>query len=125
MNKIIPVILCGGSGTRLWPLSRTQTPKQFLRLLDNMTLLQKTVQRTLDIAQVPENQIITITLASLKAETVSQLNEISSVLTNHVLGEPDARNTSAAIAYALHYVRRHFGEESLLWILPADHYIGN
>jgi mannose-1-phosphate guanylyltransferase/mannose-6-phosphate isomerase len=125
MNTIIPVILCGGSGTRLWPLSRTQTPKQFLRLMNNMTLLQKTVQRTLDITGVPESNVVTVTLDTLKAETIRQLNEMSIGLSNHVLGEPDARNTAAAVAYAASYTKRYFGEESLMWILPADHYIGD
>ncbi len=125
MNRIIPVILCGGSGTRLWPLSRTQTPKQFLRLMDNMTLLQKTVQRSLNITQAPESNLVTVTLSALKAETVNQLNEISSELSSHVLGEPCARNTAAAIAYATHYVKRHFGDESIMWIMPSDHFVGD
>ncbi len=125
MNKIIPVILCGGSGTRLWPLSRAQTPKQFFRLMDNRSLLQITATRTLAITEAPENRIVTVTLSSLKAETISQLNEISPDLGRHVLGEPSARNTAAAIAYAANYVRRHFGDDSILWILPADHYIGD
>jgi len=125
MSKIVPVILCGGSGTRLWPISRKETPKQFLRLMDNDTLLQKTAKRTLDILGIDGSDVVTITLRGMHEETRRQLEEISPSLTRHLLLEPQARNTSAATAFATHYVNDSFGEDALLWVLPADHYIGD
>jgi mannose-1-phosphate guanylyltransferase/mannose-6-phosphate isomerase len=125
MQKIIPVILCGGSGTRLWPLSRTGTPKQFLKLLDEYTLLQRTVVRTLDILGIDPSEVVTVTLGNMRNETFRQYEEISPFLKRHVLLEPEARNTAAAVAFAAQYVKKEFGEDALLWILPADHYIGD
>ncbi|NCC20837.1 MAG: mannose-1-phosphate guanylyltransferase/mannose-6-phosphate isomerase [Alphaproteobacteria bacterium] len=124
MKTIVPVVLCGGSGTRLWPLSRTKTPKQFLRLTDERTLLQKTVLRTLGITGTSCSNFVTVTLGALHEETRRQLEEISPALTEHILGEPEARNTAAATAYAAGYVRNHFGGNAVMWILPADHHIG-
>ena len=125
MPKIVPVILCGGSGSRLWPLSRTETPKQFLKLMDNHTLLQKTALRTLSIINSPERDLVVVTLNGMKPETIRQLQEVSPGLTRHVLGEPQAKNTAAAVAYAIMYVKKVFGEDSLIWILPSDHHIGD
>ncbi len=125
MQKIIPVILCGGSGTRLWPLSRTETPKQFLKLMDDRTLLQQTAVRTMSIAGISGSEIVVVTLDKMREETIRQLEEISPQLSKHVLGEPEARNTAAAVAYALHYIKNNFGDNVLVWLLPADHYVGN
>lgn len=125
MKKIIPVILCGGSGSRLWPLSRSDTPKQFLKLMDNYTLLQKTALRTLSITQSSGTELVVVTLNSMKKETVRQLQEVLPLLSNHILSEPQARNTAAAVAYASLYVQRTFGDDALIWVLPADHYVGN
>lgn len=125
MTKIIPVILCGGSGTRLWPLSRYGTPKQFLKLLDEYTLLQRTVIRTLDILGGDPSDVVTVTLGHMRDETAKQYEEIFPLLRRHILLEPEARNTAAAVAFAAQYVAAEFGRDSLLWILPADHYIGD
>lgn len=125
MRKVVPVILCGGSGTRLWPISRKETPKQFLQLMDDDTLLQKTAKRALDILKIDGSGVVTITLRSMHDETRRQLEEISPSLTKHLLLEPQARNTSAAIAFAIHYVHDNFGEDAILWLLPSDHYIGD
>ena len=125
MPKIIPVVLCGGSGSRLWPLSRIDTPKQFLKLMDNHTLLQKTVLRTMEITGALEKELVVVTLNGMKAETTRQLHEISPNLARHVLGEPQARNTAAAVAYATMYVQQVFGDDVTIWILPSDHYVGN
>ncbi len=124
-SKIVPVILCGGSGTRLWPLSRKENPKQFLRLMDENTLLQRTAKRAMDVLDIGGEEIVTITLRSLHDETARQLRELSPALTKHVLLEPQARNTAAATALAIHYVRDHFGKDAILWLLPSDHHIGD
>jgi mannose-1-phosphate guanylyltransferase/mannose-6-phosphate isomerase len=125
MRKIIPVILCGGSGTRLWPLSKFGTPKQFLKLLDEYTLLQRTALRTLEILGIDPSDVVTVTLESMRDETIRQYGEISPRLCKHILLEPEARNTAAAVAFAAQYVESEIDPDALLWILPADHYIGN
>ena len=124
MQQIIPVILCGGSGTRLWPLSRKATPKQFLKLMGNDSLLQETARRTLDILSVSGDNLVIITLLDLRDETSRQLEEISPGLTRHILCEPQARNTSSAVALAINYITQEFGEDHYIWILPADHHVG-
>ncbi len=126
MNKnIIPVILCGGSGTRLWPASRGNTPKQFLKLMGDNSLLQQTAMRTLKLSQAEDDKLITITLDNMKREVSMQLSKINPMMTRHIIGEPSARNTAAAIAYAAEYVSRQFGEDAICWIAPSDHYISD
>jgi mannose-1-phosphate guanylyltransferase/mannose-6-phosphate isomerase len=125
MRRIVPVILCGGSGTRLWPLSRKNTPKQFLKLLDEYTLLQRTVIRTLGILGNNPVDVVTVTLQGMHEETVRQLTEISPHLSAHILLEPEGRNTAAAVAFAVQYIEQNIDPEALIWILPADHYIGD
>lgn len=125
MDEIIPVILCGGSGTRLWPLSRRETPKQFLRLMNDQTLLQQTVKRVLNVFGTDGSRLVTVTLRSMMGETIHQLEEISPALTRHLILEPQARNTAAAVALTIQYVQEMFHEKAKILILPADHYIGN
>ncbi len=119
---IIPVILCGGSGTRLWPVSREIYPKQFLNLLGQRSLLQNTVNRAVEITGAARSDVVIVTLADFRADVAAQLGEEA---THHVLCEPSARNTAAAIACAAIYVRDTFGADAVLWVLPSDHHIGN
>jgi mannose-1-phosphate guanylyltransferase/mannose-6-phosphate isomerase len=126
MTKVvIPVILCGGSGTRLWPASRENHPKQFLRLMNDSSLLQNTVKRALRIAGGNAENLVTVTLDNLAEEVIAQLSEINPAAAEHVLREPEARNTAAAIAFVASYVEKTFGSNTLIWILPADHHIGD
>jgi len=122
-TKIIPVILCGGSGTRLWPLSREDHPKQFLKLNGDKTLLQETIERAVFCADALPEEIITVTLDRMKDKTLSELHQFDPKATHHLLTEPEAKNTAAAIAYAAYYAREQFGPESLLWVVPSDHQI--
>lgn len=122
---IIPVILSGGCGSRLWPMSRQDRPKQFLKLLDDHSLLQATIQRALSILELDPSKVVTVTHKSLKADTVEQMLEIDAGLTDHILSEPNARNTSAAILYAAVYAEKIFGTKSMMWVLPSDHHIGD
>ncbi|WP_431635803.1 mannose-1-phosphate guanylyltransferase/mannose-6-phosphate isomerase [Dyella sp. KULCS107] len=118
---LIPLILSGGSGTRLWPVSRRNLPKQFLALAGRETLFQQTVARTqhLPAVQAP------IVVASedhrfLAAEQLLQ----SGVNGAAILLEPCARNTAPAIALgAMHALARD--AEAMLLVLPADHLIGD
>lgn len=124
-DKIIPVILCGGSGTRLWPASREKHPKQFLKLVNEYSLLQNTALRAMSIANVTADKLVTVTLGNLADEVAAQLSEIDPAASRHILREPSARNTAAAVAFAASYISRVFGPDAYMWILPADHHIGD
>jgi len=121
--KIIPVILCGGSGTRLWPLSREKSPKQFHPVVTDTSLLHDTLSRATNCSDALPSDIITVTAESISKETIHQLADFDPKTINHLLSEPVGRNTAAAIAYAALYAKNHFGNDALLWVLPADHYV--
>ena len=112
MPSTLPVILSGGSGTRLWPLSRRLAPKQLQPLIGNATMLQTTVQRVANLGQAP-----------LVIANVDHLEEIKSQVpaSSQLVGEPVARNTAAAVAAAALLA----SEDTVLLILPADHYIAD
>lgn len=114
---IVPVILAGGSGSRLWPLSRTARPKQFLPLISSRTMLQDTVLRTHSIPNIlPPLVICNQEHRFLIAE---QLQAIG-IQDATIILEPIGKNTAAAAAIAALY---HSIQDHLLLILPADHYI--
>ncbi|NMM38078.1 MAG: mannose-1-phosphate guanylyltransferase/mannose-6-phosphate isomerase [Glaciimonas sp.] len=120
-SPLIPVILCGGSGTRLWPLSRETYPKQFLRLLGQDTLLQQTMQRLAGIEDV--DPAILICNETSRFVVAEQLREIG-IENAQILLEPTRRNTAPAIAAAaLQALSR--GNDPLLLVLPSDHVINN
>lgn len=119
-QTIIPVILAGGSGTRLWPLSRKNFPKQFLRLQSDATLLQQTLARALSLSC---SDCLIISNEAHYFLCQEQLNSAGCTLT--YLLEPCARNTAPAVAAAAHYIARHFGEDAVMLILPSDHWIGD
>lgn len=121
--KIIPVILCGGSGTRLWPLSQGKTPKQLLPIVNKTILLHDTLQRIDDCLDNVLAHTITVTTEDLSEETLFQLNAFHPICTNHVLKEPISKNTAAAIAYSALYAKEKFGQNTYLWVLPADHHV--
>lgn len=116
---IQPVILSGGSGTRLWPLSREQMPKQFLRLTSSQSLLQQTLARLEGLASSAPMLMGHHTHRFLMAE---QLRE--SGYSGTLVLEPEGRNTAPAIACAA-LLAHQAGEDPLLLVLPADHVIGN
>ena len=118
-TPLIPVVLCGGSGTRLWPLSRESYPKQFLRLLGEETLLQQTIQRlqAIDGMSAP----ILVCNESSRFVAAEQLREIDSSNAT-ILLEPLRRNTAPAIAAAALYALAQ-GDDPLLLVLPSDHVI--
>lgn len=118
---IVPVILSGGSGTRLWPLSRKNRPKQFLALVGDTTLFQQTVERTRKLggAGAP----IVVCSEDHRFTVAEQLQELR-VTGSSILLEPAARNTAPAIALAaMHAIAAH--AEAVLLVLPADHLIGD
>jgi mannose-1-phosphate guanylyltransferase/mannose-6-phosphate isomerase len=120
MNPILPVILSGGSGTRLWPLSREAYPKQFLSLTGERTMLQATWLRVADIAaQAP----IVVANESHRFVAAEQLQQVGTA-PSAILLEPAGRNTAPAIAAAALEARRS-GEDPLLLVLPSDHLIND
>lgn len=125
MEKIVPVILSGGSGTRLRPLTGDSRPKQFLRINEPYSLLQDTLRRALDITGSPARSVVTVTLEKYADETKRHLGAINRRAATHVLSEPAARNTAAAVIFATLYIKQKFGEKTVTWILPSDHSIKN
>jgi len=116
------IILAGGSGTRLFPLSRQKFPKQFLKFSDNETLLQKTVNRNLKAVKNPEN-IVIITNNDYQFHVKNQLKDI--LKKYHIILEPVGRNTAPAIALAVKYLidKLNTPEDEILFISPSDHII--
>ncbi len=114
------LILAGGSGTRLWPLSRTNMPKQLLALTGEATLLQETARRLLPA--VAAERVTTVTHADHRFEVVGQLHEVAPALAARVLAEPLARNTLPAIAWAVARIA-HEEPEALIGVFPSDHWI--
>jgi len=119
---MIPVILSGGVGSRLWPLSREVHPKPFIKLNDGLSLLQKTYRRAAQVASSEE--IITVTNRDLFFYTKDEFEDIDSHIDkNTFLLEPVGRNSTAAIAVAAQYALNQHGPDCLLLIMPADHLI--
>ncbi len=114
--QIIPVILAGGQGTRLWPMSRSARPKQFLALTGDTSLYQQTLQRVSDARYAPA---IVITNAEYRFLVAEQAQELGLSLAG-VLLEPVARNTMAAIAAAAVFAREKFGGDAVLHVLASD-----
>lgn len=119
MQKIIPIIMAGGSGTRLWPLSRTQYPKQFLTLgLGEHTLLQATALR---LAGTAYDDPIVICNEEHRFLVAEQLRAIN--ITPTIILEPIGKNTAPAIALATLYLKKLGKENVPVLVLPADHLI--
>ena len=122
---LIPVILSGGAGTRLWPVSREAHPKPFMKLADGQSLLQKTFLRAAGLSGVTE--ILTITNREYyfksKDEYATAVNQTAAKPT--FLLEPFGRNTAPAIALGAMKIVAEHGPDALMLVLSADHLIGN
>lgn len=122
--RLIPTILCGGAGSRLWPVSRELHPKPFIRLIDGQSLLQKTFLRGAQLPGVEE--ILTVTNRELLFKTADEFRETNSAgLTLSFILEPFGRNTAAAIAAAALQITNTHGDDTLMLVLPADHLISD
>jgi mannose-1-phosphate guanylyltransferase/mannose-6-phosphate isomerase len=119
---IIPVILSGGSGSRLWPLSRVAYPKQFLSLVEESSLLGSTFRRVQGIAEI--HAPIVIANAQHRFEVAAELQRLGMLKDALILLEPVPRNTAPAIAAAAHQALVLDPEAQIL-VLPADHVIEN
>ena len=120
-TKIVPLILAGGKGSRLWPLSRESFPKQFICFDGENSLLQNTLKRAQKISNGTQSYIIAG--ADQYALVVSSLHEKEGVDYRFV-GEPFSRNTAAAIYYGCQYME-HLEEETMIVVMPSDHDIGD
>ena len=121
MKKINPIILSGGSGTRLWPLSRASSPKQFLKLFDDKSLFQKTVLRSSDDKLF--NHPIIVCNNDHRFSVAHEMQQISKIAGSIIL-EPIARNTAPAIAAAAFDVLKNYSEDDdLMLVMPSDHLI--
>jgi mannose-1-phosphate guanylyltransferase / mannose-6-phosphate isomerase len=121
-NNRYAVILCGGAGTRLWPLSRTLRPKQLLALNGEQTLLQQTALRLSH--HVDPSHLYTVTHEDHKFEVKGQLAELFPLAIAHVLAEPCAKNTLPAIAWATYQIYQQ-DPEALIGVFASDHAIDN
>ena len=122
---LIPVILSGGSGTRLWPLSRELYPKQLLPLVGERTMLQETAHRVEGLDEV--GAPIVVCNESHRFMVAEQLRE-EGVAPQAIVLEPMGRNTAPAVAVAALVALQasdNGGEDPLLLVLPADHVIGD
>ena len=113
----IPVILAGGAGKRLWPLSREEKPKQFHNLSGEGTLLEMTIRRMIPLS--PE-YCLTVTSRAYEEASAEQMR--STGVDGAIISEPFPRNTAAAVLYAATYLQKKFGD-AIMAVLPADHYI--
>jgi len=119
------VILCGGSGTRLWPMSRKNLPKQFLKLYGNRSLLQETFDRIHKV--LPSSHIFFVTNKDQRPYVLTQVRKLDKTFSEkNIIIEPSARNTAPAIALAMKYLTEKIKIDSTenVLFLPSDHYIG-
>jgi mannose-1-phosphate guanylyltransferase len=122
MSTLIPCIIAGGAGTRLWPVSREAMPKPFMRLPDGESLLQKTFVRASGLDDV--TRLLTVTNREVFFRTVDDYRLLNRrKLDLDFILEPFGRNTAPAIAAAALHVSRLYGEDAQLLVLPADHLI--
>jgi mannose-1-phosphate guanylyltransferase/mannose-6-phosphate isomerase len=120
MAALFPIILAGGTGTRLWPVSREAHPKPFIALPDGESLLQKTAKRAAALPTV--GSLLTVTNRDYYFFTRDQYAATQLDNAQHYLLEPCGRNTAPAIALAAHYAQQQ-AADALLLVLPADHLI--
>jgi mannose-1-phosphate guanylyltransferase/mannose-6-phosphate isomerase len=121
MQKIIPIVLCGGSGTRLWPVSREAYPKQFHQFFGDNTLFEDAVLRSTALAALGEvSEIAVVCNESHRFLAASQALRVTDVPVSITL-EPIARNTAAAIASVAHQYACN--EEAIVVVLPSDHHL--
>lgn len=122
---LVPVILAGGAGTRLWPVSREGHPKPFMKLADGESLIEKTYRRAAKLPGVIQaagkSNLLTVTNRDYYFMSRDELYKAGA--TGSFLLEPCGRNTAPAVAMAAHLVQARFGPDALMLVLSADHLI--
>ncbi|UTV86741.1 mannose-1-phosphate guanylyltransferase/mannose-6-phosphate isomerase [Cobetia amphilecti] len=117
------VIVSGGSGSRLWPVSREANPKPFIKVDKEFSFLQRTFLRSLALPNI--ESVTTVTNKELFFRTEDEYRSLEHHCKLHYILEPFGRNTAPAIASAALEIRAKYGDDALMLILPADHLIEN
>ncbi len=122
---LIPVILSGGTGSRLWPLSREGHPKPFIKLFDGETLLQKAYHRASLLSNIPKmnGKPFVLTITNREYYFISKDELEKTDLESVFLLEPEGRNTAPAITIAALWIKENFGIHASMLVMPADHII--
>ncbi len=122
---LIPVILSGGAGSRLWPLSREGHPKPFIKLFDGQTLLEKTYRRIglLDYIPKKNGKPVSLTITNREYFFISKDELEKTNLDSIFLLEPEGRNTAPAITMAALWIKEHYGLNVSMLVMPSDHII--
>jgi mannose-1-phosphate guanylyltransferase/mannose-6-phosphate isomerase len=118
---LIPLILSGGSGTRLWPVSREAYPKPFIRLPDGRSLLRKTVDRLVAVGEISE--VVTVTNREHFFATRAEYGGSELACSHFFVLEPCARNTAPAVAAGAMAIAARHGKDATVLVLPADHLV--
>ena len=121
--QLLPIILSGGSGTRLWPVSREATPKPFMKIAGGKSLLQLTWERACALPGVSHAAVVTNMAYSYK--TAEELMDETGAKQISLLLEPVGRNTAPAVTLAALWAQAKFGSDVVLVVLAADHLIDN
>lgn len=118
--KTYGIIMAGGGGTRFWPLSRQEEPKQLLNLSGNDLMINETIDRIRTVVEGEDIFIVTnqAQVPKMKTATAGRISE------DHILSEPSARNTAACIGYAAFEILKKYGD-GIMCIFPSDHFIKN
>ena len=116
---IIPVIMAGGAGTRLWPMSTEDKPKQFHNMSGKGTLLEETIGR---LKPVSPEEIVIVTGRKYEGLSLDEIKK--SGLRGTILSEPVPKNTAAAVLYAAMFLKMKY-DDPVMIVLPADHFIKN
>ena len=117
-KKIVPIIMAGGSGTRLWPYSRSSFPKQFQSLHGKNSLFQETILRLSGLVIEEPFFVVNEEHKFFAKDQIDELN-----LPGKIILEPESRNTAPAVSLGAHYSSMLYGEDVYLLILSADHVI--